>query len=89
MSSPIVTPEPTETTQKERTPSPVDLCTSKIEVKKTKKLTTKGYKLPASMHLFARPLRCLEIRPEAETWGAQANGSSTSDHFHWSPDAKG
>ena len=51
--SPIVTPEPTETTekertQKERTPSPVDLCMSKIEVKKMKRLGTKGYKLPAA-----------------------------------------
>ena len=47
-SSKAVTPEPTESTGKERTPSPVDLCTSKTEVKKKKTLPTKAYKLPSA-----------------------------------------
>ena len=45
-SSKAVMPEPTDSTGKERTPSPVDLCTSKTEVKKKKRLPTKAYKLP-------------------------------------------
>ena len=54
-SSKAVMPEPTESTGKERTPSPVDLCTSKTEVKKKKTLPTKAYKLPPACTFLQDP----------------------------------